>query len=111
MNNATELWQLITLASEADVRGTATEDEKSLLAANPTVHLEVLKMQKLKVEYQFSSHKLSLSELYAKLLSKKLTLVEYTDQRKEQFLWKTKAISYLMRIEEKMSQLKLKTKA
>lgn len=107
MNDPAELWLLVTLASEADVRGNATIEERELLQQYPAVHLEVLKIQKIKVEYQFVSHKAVISELYYKLLSKELSLADYTEYRKEQFLWKTKAISYLMRIEERMSQVKL----
>lgn len=110
MNDITELWQLITLASEADVRGSATQEEKELLEQHRAIHLEVLKAQKQRVEYQFSSHKAVITQYYAELLSKKITLEQYTERRKEQFLWKTKAISYLIRIEERMSQIKMDMK-
>lgn len=110
MRSDEELWILVKLASEADIRGTATPAEIQLLAEYPDLHLSVLKTQKANVEYQFVSHKQIMTDMYSKLLNKKLTLAEYTDQRKEQYLWKTKAISYLIRIEEKMSHLKMSQK-
>ena len=107
MNEAEDLWQRVVLASEADLRGNTQAGDKELLTQYKSIHLAVLKSQKANVEYQFSSHKAVMAELYSKLLAKKLTLSEYTNQRKEQFLWKAKAISYLIRIEEKISQLKI----
>jgi len=105
-----ELFQKILMLSELELKGQASPSEKKFLEDHCEIHLFVLKHQKSQVEYQFTSHKATMSQYYSDLCNKKIVLEKYTELRKEQFLWKARATSYLFAIEQKMNLLKSKKK-
>lgn len=104
-----ELWHNILFAAETDLKGISplTAQENNLLKENPKLHLAALKLKKQNVEYQFSNHKLIILKYYQDYRTKKISLEEYEEFRTEQIAWKTKAASFLCRIEQKMAEIKL----
>lgn len=102
------LWQTILFASEIELKGiTPLEpNDQSILANHPELHLIALKRKKQNVEYQFSNHKLIMVKYYQDYKNKKITLEEYDELRVDQLAWKTKAASFLSRIEQRISELK-----
>jgi hypothetical protein len=110
MNDTNEvLWHQVLFAAETDLKGISplTLEEINLLKDNPQLHLAALKQKKQNVEYQFSNHRLIMLKYYQDYRLKKITLEEYEEFRTEQIAWKTKAASFLSRIEQKMAEIKL----
>jgi hypothetical protein len=101
-----EKFKKALMLSELELKDLAKPNDLEFLNSNLDLHLSVLKQQKSQVEYQFTSHKANMADYYHKLCSKDISLQQYTDLRKEQFLWKAKASSYLIAIENKINILK-----
>lgn len=102
-----EIWDELYIVSEAHLRGTSTAEEQQLIKDNQELYLEVLKAQKSKVEYQFTSNKLVVAELYSDYTSGQITLEQFREYRKEQLAWKVKAVSYLSRIDQEIIKTKV----
>lgn len=110
MTNINSIYESIVIANEADLAQTATKDEKDLLLQYPNIHIEVLKAKKKDVEYQFSSHKVIVQEYITDYLKGNITKEVYFEAILEEKTWRSKAVSYLNRIDNKIIELKCKQK-
>lgn len=104
------LWETIQLASEIELKGfePLSSNDAEILKLYPDLHLLALKKKKQNIEYQFSSHRLIMLKYYQDYRNKITTLEEYEDLRVEQIAWKTKAASFLARVEQKIIELKVR---
>lgn len=100
------LWESISESCDAELRNKATLAQKELLQSNVDLHVEILKLKKKEIECQFVSHKAMMHEYHMDYVSGDLTKTVYFECISDEKMWRSKAVSYLTRIEVKLLELK-----
>lgn len=105
-----DLYVEIKLATESYLYGNPNVDEREIIDENLELFLTCLKSKKKDVEYQFAAHKFTCQSYHNEYVQKTLNKNDYFDLILGEKQWRSKAVSFLCRIENAILETKVRIK-